>query len=110
MCQERNRQEIASRRTEKAGIKATFWHTSVSDLLFIYNEQLQIHKLVTTQRAVFIIYMPKTGSPTTILRYRKLALSNAVNPIQGPHKQAMTYLEINYISGDNTAEGMAEIL
>ena len=114
ICQERDFQEIANRRKEKAGINATFWRTSISDLLFTYNEQLQIHKLVTSQRTVFIIYIPKTGSPTAILRYRKLIkklkLLKAVNPIQGHRKQAMTNLEGKYTSGDNAAVRRAEIL
>jgi hypothetical protein len=59
--------------------QATFRHTSRNDLLFMHNEQLQIHKLSTLQRTVFIIYIPKIGSSTAILRYRKITLLNAVN-------------------------------
>jgi hypothetical protein len=76
----------------------------------MYNEQLQIHKTATPQRTVLIIYIPETGLPTAILGYRKLTLLNAVNPIQGHHKQAMIYLEGMYTSGDNAAIRRAEIL
>jgi hypothetical protein len=86
ICQERDLQEIASRRTEKAGINATFRHTSISDLLFMYNEQLYIHKLVTPQRTVFIIYIPKNRlansdiavQKITAIKRRQLTLSRVI--------------------------------